>query len=155
MPTVAVMNQIIEELANVFTELRKAHEIYLVPIITEVPARGKFDLQVCDGGEDYSDFEGGVKREHFKIIVGILKVFKVDYGGKYHRYLSDTTESILVIKERVIDTLEGSYLEVFDEALLVRPLRIVSGGKARGGKEKGLLIKELTFVGGMNETRTS
>ncbi len=155
MPTVAVMNQIVNELADEFTELRKDNEIYLSPVVVEVPARGVCVLQICDGGATYSDLEGGVKREHCSIIVGILKVFKVDYAGKFQRYLSDLEESMFIIKERVIDTLEGSYLIDLDETLLVRPLRIIIDARIRIGKEKGLLIKELTFLGGLNETRTS
>lgn len=155
MPTIAVMNQIVEELADEFTELKKAFDIYLSPFIMEAPSRRSVTLQVCDGGVTYSDFEGGVKSEHFNITVGILKIFKVDWVGKYQRYLSDLQESMFVIKERASDALEGSYLPVLGTALLVRPLRIVSETPIREGKEKGLLIKELTFTGGLNETRVS
>lgn len=155
MPTIDVMNQIVEELAEVFTELKKGYDIYLSPLVIEVSARRTCALQICDGGVQYSDFEGGVKREHFNITVGILKVFKIDSSGRYQRALSDLTESMFVIKERVSDTLEGSYLTVLGEALLVRPLRIVNESPIRRGKEKGLLIKELSFTGGLNETRTS
>ncbi len=155
MPTVNVMNQIVEELADEFTTLKKDFDIYLSPAVIEVPARRVCTLQVCDGGVNYSDFEGGVKREHFSIVIGILKLFKVDYAGRYQRYLSDLGKSMFVIKERVSDVLEGSYLEVEGAALLVRPLRIASETVVRRGKEQGLLIKELTFIGGMNETRTS
>ena len=155
MPTVAVMNQIVEELAGEFTELTKDQDIYLSPLIIEAPARRLCTLQVCDGGVEYSDFEGGVKREHFNITIGILKVYKVDTSGRFHRYLSHLQESIFVIKERISDTLEGSYLKVLGEALLVRPLRIISETKNRSGREEGLLIKELTFRGGLNEVRTS
>jgi len=155
MPSVAVMNQVVAELAVEFTELKADQDIYLSPVVIETPARRLCVLQVCDGGSTYSDFEGGVKREHFKLIVGILKGYKVDYAGRYQRYLADLEESMFVIKERISDLLEGSYLKVFEEPLLVRPLRIVSESAIYRGKEKGMLIKELTFLGGMNEVRTS
>lgn len=155
MPTIAVMNQIVEELADEFTKLRKNFDIYLSPVVMEVSAQRECALQICDGGVEYSDFEGGVKREHFKIVVGILKVFKVDSAGRYQRYLSSLQESMFVVKERVSDVLEGSYLKVLGDPLLVRPLRITSESPIRKGDELGLLIKELTFIGGLNETRDS
>ncbi len=155
MPTITVMNQIVAELTAEFEELQEAEDIFLSPLVIEVPARRSIVLEVVDGGSTYSDFDGGIKREHFTIIIGILHVFKVDYGGRYHRYLSDLKKSMFVIKERVSDTLEGSYLEVLEVASLVRPLRITGETPCRRGKEKGLLIKELAFIGGMNEIRTS
>jgi len=154
MPTVEVMNQIVQELANEFTELQKGTDIYLSPTVIEVPARRLCALQVCDGGVRYSDFEGGVKREHFTVTIGILKVYKVDSARRYHRYLSHLQSSMFAIKERVSDTLEGSYLEVVGVPLLVRPLRIESESAIRRGSEHGLLVKELHFVGGLNEVRT-
>lgn len=155
MPTIEVMNQVVAELTTEFSELAEDKDIYLSPVVIETPSRRLCVLQVCDGGSTYSDFEGGVKREHFRLIVGILKGFKVDYSGRYQRYLSDLEESMFVIKERVIDLLEGSYLKVLDAPLLVRPLRITDESAIYRGKEKGMLIKKLTFLGGMNEVRTS
>jgi len=155
MPTIAVMNQVVAELTAEFTELLADKDIYLSPIVIEIPARRQFVIQVCDGGSTYSDFEGGVKREHFKLIVGILRGFKVDYSGRYQQYLSHEEKSMFVIKERISDLLEGSYLEVLEVPLLVRPLRITDESPIYRGKEKGMLIKKLTFLGGLNETRTS
>lgn len=155
MPTVAVMNQVVAELTAEFTELLEGKDVYLSPVVIETPARRLCVLQICDGGSTYSDFEGGVKREHFKIVVGILKGFKVDYSGRYQLYLSDLEKSMFIIKERISDVLEGSYLEVLSTPLLVRPLRITNESAIHRGREKGMLIKELTFLGGLNETRTS
>ena len=94
------------------------------------------------------------RREFFNLVVAVFKAFRVDSAGKYHRYLSSTAESIFVDKETIITALEGSFLDNGVENLLVRPLRAVGEGQAYEGKRvKGLLIKQLRFLGGMNVLR--
>jgi len=149
MPSVAVMNRVVTELATEFTTLAASHDIYLAPSVIEIPGRRPLNIQVCDGGVNYTNFEGGVRTEHFTLLIGILKSYSVDYAGKYQKALADLTESIFVTKESVITTLEGSFLN----SLIVRPLRIMSESEIRQGREAGLLIKTLSFIGGMNTAR--
>lgn len=147
------MIQIVEELSEEFTELQKNNDIYLSPTIIELAGRRSLQIQVCDGGVTYSDFDGGVRREHFEVLVGILKVWKVDTSGEYWKFLTNLQESMFTVKERIIDVLEGTYLEFEGANLLTRPLRIHQESRVKKGREKGLLIKELSFVGGLNVLR--
>ncbi len=155
MPTIQAMNQVTYELGEVFIKFSKAHDIYLSPAVIEVPCRRDFNIQICDGGVQYEDFEGGVRREFFTLIIGILKSFPVDAAGKNHRSLSHETESIFAIKETIIDTLDGSFLvPTTGDSYLVRPLRVVAESRIYQGRHlKGLLIKELSFLGGINVLR--
>jgi len=157
MPSVDVLRKIASELEVAFPKLTKDKDIYLSPIVMEVSSRRAYELQIVDGGSDYtSALEGGIRRENFTVIIAILRAFATDSTEQYQRFLKDTTNSIFVIKETIIDTLEGSFLIAADMTtpLLTRPLRVINTPPVRKGREQqGLLIKEVHFLGGMNEVR--
>lgn len=156
MPSVDVLRQIASELAVAFPKLSKDKDIYLSPAVIEVSSRRAYELQIVDGGSDYTSvLEGGIRRENFTIIIAILRAFALDSSEQYQRFLKDTTNSIFVLKETIINTLEGSFLIDENEViLLTRPLRVITETTVRRGrKQQGLLIKEIHFLGGINEVR--
>ena len=153
-----MMNRVVLELGEVFRELQIWKSIYTVPVITELDSRHKLELQIADGGSDYtSALQGGIRREQFHLIVGVMYNSKLDRGGDYQRTLRDENESIHAYKERVIDELEGNYLlDDSETELIVNPLRIIRESPVhRSATYTGLLIKELDFLGGEINTRSS
>ncbi len=153
MPNVAILRQVAIELVAAFPKLTLWKDVYIAPLIMDVPAKRGWEIQIVDGGSDYtSELEGGVRREQFQIVVGIVRAFSID-STEYVRYLKDITRSVFVAKETIITTLEGSFLLDSGTSLITRPLRVISEARVRKGQTQACLIKEVTFLGGLNAMR--
>lgn len=140
-----VMQQLVEDLAEAFPKLTLGRDVYLVPAVMPLPSQSPLELQVCEGGSDYVDHAGEVRREQFTAIIGVLKRFRLDSGGRHARALSDVAESIYLDRDAVITALDGSFLT---NDLLTRPLILVSESPVVATGE--ILVKTISFVAGLN-----
>lgn len=151
MTTLAIMNQIVLDIASDYDRLKEWETIYVAPTLVWPRQARQFELQVIDGGSSYSDFEGGVQREHFDIILALFTRTAFDYKEQHYRVLQDISSSIFIFAAAIHAIIEGSLLT---GELLTRPFRIhTSHPIATNSRFPDLMVKRLVFRGGLNATR--
>jgi hypothetical protein len=155
-PTVEVLNQVVEVLGSTFEDLEAWKTIYTVPRIMWLSSSQPIEIQVADSGAGYEDHEGAVVRERFQITVGLLFRMRKDWAQRHYESLKDTTDSIHLRKVKVIAALDGNFLPTSPlnalTNLLTRPLKLLSESQVMESSKDhpGLLIKEVSFEGGLN-----
>ena len=157
MPTREVMQATVEIINDACASLNQRNTVYISPAIIPIECQANFEVQVVDGGCAYRDLEGGVRSEHFNLLVAIFTRYQLDSGQKYANQLRDINHSIFELKEKIIIALDGSFCQKtsFDDVLLTRPLRVTSENPVQTYTQfKGLLMKRLVFLGGINNVRT-
>lgn len=151
MPTLEIINQVVEDLAAIHERLEAWNTIYTSPAIIWPADARQYEVQVIDNGSEYFDFEGGVRNEDFSIMLAIYTRTLIDHAGKHWRTLRDTTESLFLFANVLRDALEGSFLT---RHLLTRPFRITSAFPVATNSEfPGILLKRMSFRGGISVTR--
>lgn len=153
-----IQNRIVELLDGITfvnDRLEAWKTIYPSPAVLTGPATQPFEIQVIWGGGEYSEQDGGIIHGDWYILIALLYRTRIDYGGRRAKALRDTTKSLFVVQKQIIDALQGSYLPSSKGvALLTRPLTIRSDSRFMHHpvSKPGLLIKEMAFAGGINDT---
>ena len=151
MPTLAIYEQLEKDLAEDFKELRIRESLYVSPRFIWEALIQNLEMQIVEGGGTYKDFEGGIRSGDFRITIGIFYTSIFDAQSKFRDGLLRDTQNIYTLKERVITSLEGSFLT---DHLLTRPLRVVDEAPVIDNpKFNKWLLKTVSFVGGHNAER--
>jgi len=151
MPTLAILEQLLKDLAAEFTELTSPGTLYVSPVIIWPAILQRLEMQIILGTGQYHDFEGGIRTGDYTLTIAIFYKCNLDFDGRHHHSLLRDTQNIFALKERVIALLEGSFLT---GTLLTRPLRLVTDVEIESHPQfENVLLKRLVFVGGHNAIR--
>lgn len=139
--------------------LQYEKEVYLSPGVVWFPGGEPLELQVVDGGDRTIDRDGSVRRAQLNLTIAILLRRPISFEGQHASILTGISDDIQTYSRDIRDGLEGVFLSYTDTIgvdpidLLVRPL--VYMGSTHVQSNAGypdLLIKEMAFTGGVNDS---
>lgn len=138
-----------------FADLKLYHDIYPVCIIQPYEGMSQWALQVSDGSSSvaFPDREGGVSREQQQFSIAVLARIPKDFSMPQSEMMINHHRGFLQRREAIKTALNGNFLlTATGDELLVRPLVYVGSSKTYATRDlPEILIKELTFIGGIND----
>lgn len=145
--------------AFVTKNLQYEKEVYLSPGVVWFPGGEPLELQVVDGGDRTVDRDGSVRRAQLSLTIAILLRRPISFEGQHASILTGISDNIQTYARDIRAGLEGIFLDYTDTIgiptcqLLVRPLVYMGSSHVQSSPDyPDLLIKEMAFTGGVNDS---
>jgi len=141
--------------------LKENDQIYFSPnVMYHAGVKPPLEVQIVDAAGQTVDTDGNVRREDFRVTIGLIAINVKDSYQRYNEFLQDLAKSLWTW-ERIIKTaLNGNFLPISqqpdgtileEDELLTRPLIYRGYGMNTLYQAQNCLIKELYYTAGIND----